>query len=152
MYFIPKYINSENINKEDNIINTSTSELHNVPSLPNSFTGVSSKSNDVIEYSNGPGEWNLTSYNLIYYLIEKGPKLFQNINADFSLTKKYYENPKVNRCFNQNAFLYTRPIGDYCNREWLLYSPTKKMIYCYYCIFVSKSNITCDRYDDWQNV
>ncbi|KAL4090089.1 hypothetical protein QTP88_024990 [Uroleucon formosanum] len=109
-YFIPKYTNSENtINKEDNIINTSTSDSHNVPSLSNSFIGASSKNNDVIEYSNDPGDWNLTSHNLISYLIEKGPKFFQNINADFSLTKKYYENPKVNRCLNQTAFFYTKP-------------------------------------------
>ncbi|KAL4153153.1 hypothetical protein QTP88_000986 [Uroleucon formosanum] len=152
-YFIPKYTNSENtINKEDNIINTSTSDSHNVPSLSNSLTGASSKNNDVIEYSNDPGDWNLTSHNLISYLIEKGPKFFQNINADFSLTKKYYENPKVNRCLNQTAFFYTKPNGDCCNREWLLYSPTKKMVYCYYCILFSKNNIMCDGYDDWRNV
>jgi len=60
MYFIPKYTDSENTNNKEDNINTSTLGSHNVPSLPNSITDASSKSNDVIEYSNDPGDWNLT--------------------------------------------------------------------------------------------
>lgn len=64
MYFIPNILIVKINNKEDNVIITSTLDLHNIPSLPNSFSGAPSKSNDVIDYSNDPGDWNLTSHNL----------------------------------------------------------------------------------------
>ncbi|VVC25098.1 Domain of unknown function DUF4371 [Cinara cedri] len=42
--------------------------------------------------------------------------------------------------------------ADFLKKEWLLYSPTKKMVYFYYCILFSKNNIMCDGYDDWRNI
>jgi len=68
-----------------------------VVSLSNSFTGDCSKSNAIILNSNDPGVWDLTSTKLRSYVLEKGPTFFQNKDADLSLTKKLYENPKINR-------------------------------------------------------
>lgn len=44
-----------------------------------------------------------------------------------------------------------KPNGEKCNREWLLYSPLKKMVYCFYCL-VLKSDVMCDGYNDWKNI
>lgn len=44
-----------------------------------------------------------------------------------------------------------KPNGEKCNREWLLYSPLKKMVYCFYCLLFSKSDVMCDGYNDWKN-
>lgn len=76
--------------------------------------------------SNGPRGWDLTSYKLRSYVLEKRPTFFHNKDADWSLTIKLYENPKINRYLSKNYFFYRKPNSDYCSREWLLYSPIKK--------------------------
>jgi len=41
----------------------------------------------------------------VSYFIEKGPFEYQNLNADFSLSAKYYEKDKTNRYLKKIKFL-----------------------------------------------
>jgi hypothetical protein len=48
-------------------------------------------------FSNDPGTWNVNSKEFVSYFVEKGPFEYQSLNADFSLSTKYYEKDKTNR-------------------------------------------------------
>ncbi|CAM2106220.1 unnamed protein product [Caretta caretta] len=89
-----------------------------------------SDSNTKISFSNDPGKWDVTSQDLIAYCTENGPQKCQNLDADFSLTKQEYTNK--NRYLTKSMFEYVKPNKQIGKREWLIYLPSKKKVYCFY--------------------
>ena len=83
-------------------------------------------------FSNDQGEWDITSKEFVEYWTEKGPHECHNLNADFSLTKREYH--KENRYLTKSYFEYMKPNKQIGKREWLVYSPKTKKVYCFYCL------------------
>lgn len=75
----------------------------------------------------------------------------QNINADFSGSKRMYND--CMRYFTASFFYRTLLNGEKTLRPWLAYSVSKGRVYCVPCLlFGEKSSFANDGFNDWKNV
>lgn len=122
---------------------------------PDSSSDISTPaSTEPIPYSNDPGEWDVSSRHerFIDNCIEKGLQYFQNVDADFSATKRAYQNQ--NRYLTKPMFEYVMPNKSISQREWLLYSPSKQKVFCFYCLLFCTNNragLFCVGFNYWKN-
>lgn len=102
-----------------------------------------------VEYSTDCGLWNVSNH-LTSFWIEKGPSDCQNSGCVLGDTFKKYDSGK--RYLNKNIFERQLLSGERISREWLLYSPSQKKIYCFVCrlLSIKKSTFSHDGFDDWK--
>ena len=90
---------------------------------------------------------------MVEYWTEKGPHECQNLNGDFSLTKREYH--KQNRYLKKSYFESMQPNKQIGKREWLVYSPKTKKVYCFYCLLFcdyGKRGLLCEGFNDWKKM
>lgn len=73
----------------------------------------------------------------------------QNINADFSLSKR--EIHSRNRFMNKSVFYRTLPNGSTQLRSWLIYSKSATAVFCGPCKLFGESQVLTAEYSDWSN-
>ncbi|KAI8793781.1 zinc finger MYM-type protein 1 [Biomphalaria glabrata] len=69
--------------------------------------------------------------NLRMELISRGPEIFQNKDANFAVS--------AGRSMTLTWFKRRFPNGEEVNRSWLLYSPSKKSVYCFCCVLFTST-------------
>lgn len=111
------------------------------------------------------------SYNSAYYfqenltetnremLICKGPAYFQNKNYDFSEVSRSYKeangNKSINKYFNIALFIRKLKNNESVERKWLLYSPSKKSVFCFSCCLFNSFDInlcSSNGCNDWKHI
>lgn len=75
------------------------------------------------------------------YVVQQGASVVQNINANFGEIARGGSLVKgQNRKLTREWFFRTLPNGEKVLRSWLVYSPSKKAVYCFCCrLFANKS-------------
>lgn len=107
----------------------------------------------VLTVSTDPADWSIDDFT-IGYLLSLG-NIEQNLSADFSVTKTYYENEKRHRSLSKNVFRRKLKNGQFIDRKYLCYSLRKKSLFCIPCRLFGVGNSklgTADGYNDWRNV
>lgn len=93
--------------------------------------------------------------------IRKGPEFFQNKDCDFSETSTSFPDlsgTTKTRKLTRNVFTRNLTNGECVERKWLLYSPSKKSVYCYCCrlfnnITATDNNLSSSSgYKDWKHI
>lgn len=91
--------------------------------------------------------------------IRKGPEFFQNKNCDFSETSTSFPDlsgKTKTRNLTRNVFTRKLTNGECVERKWLLYSPSKKSVYCYCCRLFNNTtgnNLSSSNgYKDWKHI
>lgn len=90
-------------------------------------------------------------------LIRKGPVYFQNKDSDFSVASRTYKdsNRSVTRYFNKELFIRKLQNNENVERKWLLYSPSKKSVFCFSCCLFNPSDLNlCSQSgcNDWKHI
>ena len=91
------------------------------------------------------------------YWLRKGPCKCQNKNTRgrYEETKRQYATQ--NRYLSNAMFMYTKKNEEVGDLEWLIYSPTTKKVYCFYCRIFCKeedkkgNRFATDGFNDWNN-
>lgn len=92
------------------------------------------------------------------FLICKGPAFFQNKNSDFSEASRIYKEAdgrSTTRNFNKTLFYRKLKNNETVERKWLLYSPSKKSLFCLSCCLFRPSNINLcspSGCNDWKHI
>lgn len=103
-----------------------------------------------ISVSNDPAEWKINDVT-IDYLLSLPKEICQNTDEDFSLTKTVFGS--TTRCLTKNVFYRKLANGEKQPRRYLVYSPSKKTVFCIPCrLFGGTSKIATDGINDWSNV
>ncbi|XP_025414833.1 zinc finger MYM-type protein 1-like [Sipha flava] len=108
--------------------------------------------------SNDPGNWNTLTEEKRNMYIKKGSKFFQNKDSDFSnSTRNYTESNGKIKVRHLTKSIFTRQLknGENVDRSWLLYSPSKKALFCFVCRLFSstKTGFSCEQgFNDWKHV
>ena len=113
---------------------------------------TSSNENDL---KNDVGFWKTLSSDEISFWIEKGPSEIQHWDGPFTASKQVYKNQS--RSCSRNVFSSTKSNGETYPREWLVYFPTKRKVYCFVCKLFTKwsendsslAAIISHGFDDW---
>lgn len=81
----------------------------------------------------------------------KGPQHFQNKSRDYPNSKRIIGTQT--RQLKNSAFVRKLNNGDDVHRDWLLYSPTKGRVFCFYCkLFSAKIlKFASEGIDDWRH-
>lgn len=95
-----------------------------------------------------PAEWKVSD-TTIDFLLKRG--IEQNINFDFSETKKEYPDKKY-RSLQKAVFFRKLSNGETVLRSYLVYSPSKKCLFCAPCLLFGGINVLTSGYSDWKNV
>lgn len=76
-------------------------------------------------------------------LIRKGSAYFQIKDSDFSDTFRTYKdgNKSVTRYFNNAFFIRKLKNNESVERKWLLYSSSKKSVFCFSCSLFNPSDV-----------
>lgn len=134
-------------NKNDSPI---TTELNDKSKLCDELISLScpSTSNNINIYNlNDPATWT-NDDDCIDYVCTYG--FDQNLNADFSLSKRSYSD--FDRNCNKSLFKINRKNGENIVRKWLIYSPSKYVLFCGPCkLFGSKTQLGDTGFSDWKN-
>lgn len=90
-------------------------------------------------------------------LIRKGPVYFQNKDSDFSEASRTYKNGNklVTRYFNKTLFIRKLKNNESVERKWLLYSPSKRSVFCFSCCLFNPTDVNlCSRNgcNDWKHI
>ena len=103
------------------------------------------------EYESDPGKWNEITEAVRQYWISKGPEECQNYDCDFSNSERCY--PDQNRKFSRNLLFRKHISGEQIKREWLLYSPSIGLIFCFACKLFDdvKSQFSNEGFCDWKH-
>lgn len=107
-------------------------------------------------FSTDIGKWSLKlNAHEQEYWIGKGSQECQNINDDFKLSEKYYENDKkVRHCQISYFFKIHKLTQTKQERNWLCYSPSKGKLYCFPCKVMNSdesSALTQEGFNDRKN-
>jgi hypothetical protein len=110
-------------------------------------------------YSTDPGLWNSINDDLCSYWIRNGPGSCQNKECDFTVTQHIYgTGDKLQKRFlTKSCFYRELRNGESVSREWLLYSPSEKSVYCFVCrLFAStttarQSALCSVGFNDWKH-
>jgi hypothetical protein len=90
--------------------------------------------------------------------IRKGPKFFQNKNSDFlNSTRNYTESNGNIKVRHLTKSIFTRQLknDENIDRSWLLYSLSKKALFCFVCRLFSSKKIgfSCEQgFNDWKHI
>lgn len=100
--------------------------------------------------SNDPAEW-IIKDTTIEILLAK--EINQNLDCDFTKTRIFYEPGKF-RCLSKDNFKRKLKNGEEYDRKYLIYSPSKKSLFCMPCrLFRGKSSLAKeDGCNDWKNI
>lgn len=109
--------------------------------------------------SNDPYLWALTP-DLIEYWASKGPSLCRNCDGIFKESVRICKRSATKEGFrklNKSNFERIMANKESVPREWLIYSPSKGVVFCFTCRLFpssesSQSALTKRGYDDWKNV
>ena len=93
---------------------------------------------------------------MISYCILKGPNFCRNNNSNFENSIRFYDEAngkKKKRILQKSLFHRQLKNGETINREWLIYSPSKGVVFCFVCHLFSHdhSQISFFGFDDWKN-
>lgn len=96
-------------------------------------------------------EWSRLDDRTIDYLCQLGPDPCRHADADFSATKRLYVSQA--RYLTKKMFYSTRPNKQEVHRDWLIYSPTSKRVYCFYCKLFNRNQnkFSGEGFNDWKN-
>ncbi len=101
--------------------------------------------------SKDPAEWTINDFTIDILLSKE---IDQNKSAEnFWATKTFY--PKINKCrsLHMNHFQRKLVNGEMRERKYLIYSPTKKAVFCIPCLlFGGTSKLAKDGYNNWSNI
>ncbi|KAL4127199.1 hypothetical protein QTP88_011396 [Uroleucon formosanum] len=156
------------MNTRDDFVNSPT------PNLPTSTTNIESNPSDLIIQhepiaeasklpepegksathsgfvSSDPAEWIIKDTTIEILLARD---INQNLDCDFTKTRIFYEPGKF-RSLNKNNFKRKLKNGEEYDRKYLIYSPSKKSLFCMPCrLFGGKSSLAKeDGCNDWKNI
>lgn len=100
--------------------------------------------------SDDPAEWVIDSAT-VEYLISKD-HINQNLDADLSVTKTFVPSQNAYRSCSKAMFQRRLKNGEWQNRKYLIYSPSKKALFCMPCrLFGGRSALATEGYSDWNN-
>ncbi|XP_067127187.1 zinc finger MYM-type protein 1-like [Centruroides vittatus] len=160
---IEKIENNENIIE---VVEMKNIEAKNIPEVEKknenaineveiqNIEGRSNTVNNILVFDNlDISLWplNLTT-DMQHYLLKNKPS--SNISLVHTAKKVVTEGGKtVTRTLKKYIFTRNKANGEKIKREWLVYSPRSKAIYCYVCkIFAIKRTIFTEGFSDWKNV
>lgn len=100
--------------------------------------------------SNDPAEW-IIKDTMIEILLAR--EINQNLDNDFTKTRIFYEPGKF-RSLSKDNFKRKLKNGEEYDRKYLIYSPSKKSLFCMPCrLFRGKSSLAKeDGSNDWKNI
>jgi len=107
--------------------------------------------------SSDPGSWERPcSSQFVSYWVEKGPQLCQNNDGIFEKSQRTdtVGGIEVNRKLTSTCFTRILPNGESVNREWLIYSPSTGVVFCFVCFLFSTettSPFSTTGFKDWKN-
>ena len=105
------------------------------------------------DYDFDPGKWTEITEAVRQYWISKGPVGCQNHDCDFSKSERYYSDQ--NRKFLRNLLFRKHINGEQIRREWLVYSPSTGLIFCFACKLFdngkNKSQFSNEGFCDWKH-
>ena len=112
--------------------------------------------------SNDPSHWFPLSSATVAYWVQQGPDDCRNENNanEYPESVRHYgptsSAPKGRkRSFNSRLFYTTSANGESQNRQWLLYSPLRGCVYCFYCVLMRSNKdkfCTAEGFSSWENV
>lgn len=114
-----------------------------------------------VSVSHDPGQYcdDILTEEVRNIWIRKGPEFFQNKHCDFSETSTSFPDSSgktKTRYLTKNVFTRKLKNGESLDRKWLLYSPTKKSVYCYCCRLFNTTignNLSSPNgYKDWKHI
>lgn len=121
---------------------------------PQQFSAPEHISHDLADYFHE----NLTETNR-EMLTCKGPAYFQNKDYDFSEASRTYKetngNKSITRYFNKALFIRKLKNNESVERKWLLYSPSKKSVFCFSCCLFNPSDTSLcslSGCNDWKHI
>lgn len=136
----PQDKNTSENNQEKEVITCNENDKHT------SIAELSTSSNceliianlENVSVSHDPGQYcdDILTEEVRNIWIRKGPEFFQNKHCDFSETSTSFPDSSgktKTRYLTKNVFTRKLKNGESLDRKWLLYSPTKKSVYCYCC-------------------
>lgn len=101
--------------------------------------------------SNDPAEWSIDD-KTIEILLSK--EINQNLDCDFTETKIFYDGGR-SRTLNKNIFKRILKNGEEHDRKYLIYSPSKKSLFCIpYRLFGTNNEIALAKQgcNGWKNI
>lgn len=106
-------------------------------------------------YSSDPALWTIDN-DLISYCILKGPTFCRNNSSNFENSIRFYNEAngkKKKRMLQKSLFYRKLKNGETIDREWLIYSTTKGVVFCFVCRLFSneRSQLSFFGFDDWKN-
>ena len=137
------------------------------PSVSNSPAKVDDSDTNEIEHNDGfigtddcdtdntntdPGFWKDFSKTDVDYWVSNGPFTCKNHTGPFDKSTRAFGT--IPRSCTQNFFYGLKPNGEKYIREWLIYSPSKGLLYCFVCkLFKPDSNKFAGQgFNDWRNI
>jgi hypothetical protein len=105
----------------------------------------------VVHVSTDAARWPKVDEYTIDYLCKLGPDPFRHSDSDLSATKRVYLSQT--RYLTKTMFYSVRPNEQKVHRDWLIYSPSAKRVYCFYCKLFNqnKNKFSGEGFDDWKN-
>lgn len=98
--------------------------------------------------SSDPANWEARDNRTIEYLLQNG--IEQHIQEEFPETKRVY--PDTVRFLKKRAFFRKMANGEEVLRTYLVYSVSKKNIFCAPCKLLGGRNAFTSGFSDWRNV
>lgn len=118
---------------------------HREEELLGNLSAANLPEND-INYSD-PGTWSIHNDKFRQLLVEHGPIQLKDFNFPVDHNKRKFSNIHYKRRLVN---------GEYLNRLWLLYSRSKNAVFCFCCMFFSKtasrSTLSTIGVNDWKNI
>ena len=116
--------------------NSASSDIHcndsnNSIDLTPTTSRLLQDSHETPSFSTDLREWDIKSPTLVDYWINKGPQECQNANCDFKESQRDLGCQR--RYCTQSLFFYQESNSEVGNRDWLIYSPKCRKVYCFYC-------------------
>lgn len=97
-----------------------------------------------------PATWNTKDEYVLKTILTTNVK--QNLNIDFSNSVRIY--PDKKRTLSDKIFSCVLPNGETYNRDWLLYSKSKGLVFCVPCLLFqieSKQTAFSTGFNDWKH-
>ena len=132
---------------ESDEITICDAESASAPNLP--LSNEVPSSTECVEQpwqSTDPANWFPISQVLVDYWMERGLEQCQNRSpsGNYPRSRRHYQ-PSANQPEGHHRYLTTKMLysrwtnGEIHPRKWLLYSPSKGSVYCYYCSLLNKN-------------
>ena len=107
-------------------------------------------------FSTDLGEWpSKLNESTKEYWIAKGNQECQNLNCDFTSSKRHYESENKTRFCQKSYFTRVHKLTNIKQeRSWLCYSPSQGRLFCFPCKIMSPefpSKFAEEGFDDWKN-